>query len=71
MGQQLAARYKAMFLTQVAATLRVRGMSYQTEKACVEWVRRFILFHKKRHPAEMGAPEIETHNNGDSLPCDI
>jgi integron integrase len=59
MGQQLAARHKSPFLTQVAATLRVRGMSYQTEKAYVEWARRFILFHGKRHPAEMGAPEIE------------
>jgi integron integrase len=35
-------------------------MSYRTEQAYVDWARRFILFHNKRHPREMGAPEIET-----------
>jgi integron integrase len=33
-------------------------MSYQTEKAYVDWIRRFIIFHNKRHPKEMGATEI-------------
>ena len=33
-------------------------MSYQTEKAYVDWIKRFILFHSKRHPKEMGASEI-------------
>jgi integron integrase len=37
----------------------VRHYSLRTEAAYVHWVRRFILFHGKRHPAEMGAFEIE------------
>jgi site-specific recombinase XerD len=47
------------FLDQVAAAIRLRRMSYETERAYVDWARRFILFHQKRHPKEMGAPEIE------------
>ncbi|HEX7785062.1 MAG TPA: integron integrase [Methylomirabilota bacterium] len=45
-------------LDRVRATLRARHCSLRTEKAYVAWIRRFILFHGKRHPAEMGAPEI-------------
>lgn len=30
-----------------------------TERAYVNWIRRYILFHRKRHPAEMGKPELE------------
>jgi integron integrase len=45
-------------LDRVAAALRARHYSTRTEKAYVGWIRRFILFHRKRHPAEMGEPEI-------------
>ncbi|WP_243651641.1 phage integrase N-terminal SAM-like domain-containing protein [Thiobaca trueperi] len=31
----------------------------RTKQASVDWINRFILFHAKRHPAGMGAPEIE------------
>ena len=41
--------------------LRYKHMSYRTEQAYVGWVRRFILFHHKRHPREMGKPEIECY----------
>ena len=33
-------------------------MSRSTEESYVGWIRRFILFHGKRHPAEMEAPEV-------------
>jgi len=33
--------------------------SIRTEEAYVNWIRRFILFHKKRHPSQMGKGEIE------------
>ena len=33
-------------------------MSLRTEQAYVHWIRRFILFHDKRHPNEMGGREI-------------
>jgi integron integrase len=45
-------------LDRVRAALRVRHYSRRTEKAYVAWIRRYILFHGKRHPAEMGAPEL-------------
>ncbi len=45
-------------LDQLREMLRLKHYSYRTEEAYVDWVRRFILFHNKRHPAEMGAPEI-------------
>ncbi len=46
-------------LEEVRACLRVRHYSYRTEEQYVQWIRRFILFHGKRHPAEMGAAEVE------------
>lgn len=45
-------------LDHVRACLRVRHYSYRTEKAYAHWIKRFILFHHKRHPGEMGAPEV-------------
>src|SRR5688572_7954300 len=47
-------------LDQMRERLRVQHYSLRTERAYVDWVRRFILFHGKRHPAEMGAPEMES-----------
>ena len=48
-------------LDELRQKLRYRHMSYRTEQAYVGWVRRFILFHNKRHPKEMGKPEIECY----------
>lgn len=45
-------------LDQLRAEIRVRRYSLRTEQAYVDWVRRFILFHNKRHPKEMGAGEV-------------
>jgi len=41
-------------LDQVREEIRKRHYSRRTEKSYVGWIRRFILFHGKRHPAEMG-----------------
>ena len=49
---------KKKLLDQLRDVLRLKHYSYRTEEAYVDWARRFILFHNKRHPAEMGAPEI-------------
>jgi integron integrase len=38
--------------------LRVKHYSIRTEQAYVDWIRRYILFHRKRHPSEMGEREI-------------
>src|SRR2546430_6316421 len=45
-------------LDHVRDVLRVNHYSPRTEEAYVGWIRRFILFHGKRHPKEMGEPEI-------------
>ena len=45
-------------LDRVRAALRARHFSRRTEEAYVAWIRRYIFFHAKRHPAEMGAPEV-------------
>jgi integron integrase len=45
-------------LDQVRELIRVRHYSIRTEQAYVQWIRRFILFHGKRHPRDMGAPEV-------------
>jgi integron integrase len=45
-------------LDQVREEIRKRHYSRRTEKSYVGWIRRFILFHGKRHPAEMGEAEI-------------
>jgi len=39
--------------------IRIRHYSLRTEDTYVDWVRRFILFHGKRHPRELGAPEVQ------------
>lgn len=46
------------FLQTVREAIRVRHFSIRTEEAYVQWVKRFILFHGKRHPAEMGEREV-------------
>ena len=46
-------------LDQVRDTIRLKHYSIRTEEAHVNWVRRFILFHGKRHPEDMGSPENE------------
>ena len=44
-------------LDQARLVLRLKHMSYRTEIAYLGWIKRFILFHDKRHPKEMGAPK--------------
>lgn len=46
-------------LDRVRAEIRLRHYSLRTEQSYVDWARRFILFHHKRHPSEMGAIEIK------------
>jgi len=45
-------------LDQVRHALRARHYSPRTERSYISWIRRFILFHGKRHPNEMDKPEI-------------
>ena len=46
-------------LDQVRQRIRVLHYSIRTEKSYVDWIKRYILFHGKRHPKDMGRPEVE------------
>lgn len=53
-----AGSHPPKLLDRVRLAIRTRHLSLRTEQAYVQWIRRFILFHDKRHPKEMGADEI-------------
>jgi integron integrase len=46
-------------LDQVRGKIRLKHYSLRTEQAYVDWIRRFIRHHGKRHPRDMGAGEVE------------
>ena len=56
--EPLITTQKPRLLDQVRQAIRTRHYSHKTEKSYVHWIRRFIFFHNKRHPAEMGEKEI-------------
>lgn len=46
-------------LDQVRDAIRLKHYSYRTEQTYVGWIRRYILFHDKRHPKDMGNEDVE------------
>jgi Phage integrase, N-terminal SAM-like domain/Phage integrase family len=50
---------RSPFLNRCHEVLRLRHYSLRTEECYVNWIKRYILFHGKRHPRELGAAEIE------------
>jgi site-specific recombinase XerD len=46
-------------LEQVVARMRVKHYSLRTEKSYVDWIKRYIWHHGKRHPKDLGAAEVE------------
>ncbi len=55
-----SAQQPRKLLDRLRDRIRLKNYSYRTEQTYVGWVRRYILFHNKRHPAQMGRPEIES-----------
>jgi integron integrase len=51
---------RTRLLDELRQVMRTRHYSYRTEESYAHWARRFILFHGKRHPKDMGAGEINT-----------
>ncbi|TXS92547.1 phage integrase N-terminal SAM-like domain-containing protein [Parahaliea aestuarii] len=51
------------FMDVLRADIRARGYAYATERTYLHWVRRFIHFHKRRHPKDLGKTEIESFLN--------
>jgi len=50
---------KPRLLDQVRSEIRLRHYSLRTEEAYTDWIRRYICFHDKRHPNQMGLAEVE------------
>ena len=46
-------------LDQVRDVMRVKHYAFRTELSYISWIKRFILFHQKRHPKDMGETEVE------------
>ncbi|MCC5793800.1 MAG: phage integrase N-terminal SAM-like domain-containing protein [Chromatiales bacterium] len=46
-------------LTVARERMRTLHMAYRTEQAYLQWMRRYIVFHHRRHPGELGAAEVE------------
>jgi integron integrase len=58
-------------LDRVRDACRARHLSRRTEQAYVAWIRRYILFHDKRHPSEMGAPEVTKFLTALAVDCQV
>lgn len=50
---------KPRLLDQVRDQIRLKHYSIRTERVYCEWIKRYVRFHKYRHPMEMGAPDVE------------
>jgi hypothetical protein len=53
-----ASQNKPKLLDQVRDVIRRKHFSIRTEQSYVDWIRRFILFHNKRHPRDMAETEV-------------
>ncbi|OGT88468.1 MAG: integrase [Gammaproteobacteria bacterium RIFOXYA12_FULL_61_12] len=58
MEVKVVSQQSPKLLDRMRAEIRLRHYSIRTEEAYVDWSRRYILFHNKRHPQEMGAEEV-------------
>lgn len=58
LGLQPPGQPSPKLLDQMRAQLRVMHYAIRTEDAYVDWAKRFILFHRKRHPRDMGPREV-------------
>jgi integron integrase len=54
---------KPKLLDQVRQRIRLKHYSYRTEQSYIGWIKRFIFYHHKRHPQEMGKAEVEDFLN--------
>lgn len=61
MHQTTPMRQKSPLLEQVRQQLRLKHYSIRTEQTYVQCIKRFIIYHRKRHPAEMGVDEIRQY----------
>jgi len=55
----MAVSKQPILLEAVRQRIRLKHYSHRTEKSYVHWIRRFVRFHNRRHPRELGKVEIE------------
>ena len=53
-------RRTSPFLDKIRRTMRLRGYAMRTEKTYLYWIKYYIRFHKRQHPAELGRSEVES-----------
>lgn len=58
MSHPSASMSSPRLLDQVREIIRIKHYSIRTEQAYIQWIRRYILYHGKRHPRDMGATEV-------------
>lgn len=58
LGRKPEPERKFRLIERVRARMRASRYSRRTEEAYIDWIRRYVLFHNRRNPAEMGEPEI-------------
>src|SRR5437868_7598629 len=51
---------KRKLLEQVSDVARLKHLSLRTEQAYLTWIKRYIIFHEKRHPQELGADAVRS-----------
>ena len=61
--KEITLQSKPKLLDQVRIEMRTAHYSKSSEESYVSWIKRFILFHNKRHPKDMGATEIKQFVN--------
>ena len=57
-GPEVPAALRPRLFDTMREAIRRRHYSYRTEETYVHWVRRFIVFSGRRHPRDLGAPEV-------------
>ena len=54
-------RKKSPFLEEVRQVLRVQHYAIRTEQLYIDWIKRYIWFHEKRHPKDMAEEEVAAY----------
>ena len=57
---------KSLLLDRIRDKFRLKHYSIRTETAYVDWVRRFVVFHNRRHPRDLGPEHVEAFLSGSS-----
>ena len=68
--ERLVPNPKLRFMEQCREVMRFHRLALRTEETYLQWIKRFILFHDKRHPKDLGEPEVKvflTHLAADRL----